>query len=58
MLGAEEDRSVITREVHATARDYGTTAEMFADMGHNMMLEPGWPVVAERIQSWLEGRGI
>jgi pimeloyl-ACP methyl ester carboxylesterase len=58
VLGAEEDRSVITREVHATARDYGTRAEMFAGMGHNMMLEPGWPRVAGRIQTWLDGRGI
>ncbi|EHB54882.1 hypothetical protein MycrhDRAFT_2076 [Mycolicibacterium rhodesiae JS60] len=44
--------------VHATARDYGTRAEIFSGMGHNMMLEPGWPLVAERIQAWLAGLGI
>jgi pimeloyl-ACP methyl ester carboxylesterase len=58
VLGAEEDRSVRPREVHATARDYGTTAEMFSGMGHNMMLEPGWRLVADRIRSWLAGQGI
>jgi alpha-beta hydrolase superfamily lysophospholipase len=38
----------------ATARAYQTEAEFFADMGHNMMLEPGWSAVAERIHTWLE----
>jgi hypothetical protein len=27
-------------------------------MGHNMMVEPGWAAVAERIHSWLGGRGL
>jgi pimeloyl-ACP methyl ester carboxylesterase len=58
VLGGEEDRSVRPREIHATARDYGTNAEIFAGMGHNMMLEPGWPVVAERIRSWLGSHDI
>ncbi|MBB3749031.1 pimeloyl-ACP methyl ester carboxylesterase [Mycolicibacterium sp. BK634] len=58
VLGAEHDRAVSVRAVHATARDYGTTAEIFTGMGHNMMLEPGWPLVAERIQTWLAGLGI
>ncbi|WP_179471409.1 alpha/beta hydrolase [Mycolicibacterium vinylchloridicum] len=58
VLGGAEDRAVSTRAVHATARDYGTQAEIFSGMGHNMMLEPGWPLVAERIQAWLAGLGI
>ena len=45
------------REVHATARAYRTEAELFP-MGHNMMLEPGWPAVAARIESWLGERGL
>jgi hypothetical protein len=28
------------------------------DMGHNMMVEPGWTAVAERIHNWLGGRGL
>ena len=46
------------RELHATARAYHARAEVFLDMGHNMMLEPGWQAVAERIDSWLSGQGL
>ncbi len=55
VLGAEYDGFVSTGEVRATARAYGTEPEFFA-MGHNMMLEPGWPAVAERIHAWLQTR--
>jgi hypothetical protein len=44
--------------VHATARAYRTEAEFFPNMGHNMMLEPGWAAVAERIHNWLCARGL
>jgi hypothetical protein len=27
-------------------------------MGHNMMLEPGWVEVAERIHAWLQTRDL
>ena len=37
---AGRDHSV--EEVHRTARAYGTQAEIFPGMGHNMMLEAGW----------------
>jgi hypothetical protein len=43
------DSSVTKQELHATARAYHTTAEFFPDMGHEMMLEPGWPAVAQRM---------
>jgi hypothetical protein len=45
-------------EVRATARAYRTEAEFFTGMGHNMMLEPGWAGVAERIQAWLQTRDL
>jgi len=46
-------------EARATARAYDTEAEIiFSDIGHNMMLEPGWQAVAERIVGWLTGRGL
>jgi hypothetical protein len=44
-------------DVRATARAYRTEPEFF-DMGHNMMLEPGWADVAERIHAWLETRNL
>lgn len=52
VLGAEQDGVV------ATANAYHTDAEFFPKMGHNMILEPGWDYVAERIANWLETRGI
>jgi pimeloyl-ACP methyl ester carboxylesterase len=58
VLGADEDTAHTRKEILATARAYGTEAEFFPDMGHNMMLEPGWPAVAERINSWLGTLGL
>jgi pimeloyl-ACP methyl ester carboxylesterase len=58
VLGAQCDRSVTPQEVRATARAYHTRAEIFPDMGHDMMLEPGWVAVAERIDTWLCTQGL
>jgi pimeloyl-ACP methyl ester carboxylesterase len=58
VLGADKDAAHTAREVRATARAYRTEAEFFPDMGHNMMLEPGWAGVAERIQVWLGTHGL
>jgi hypothetical protein len=58
VLGAEEDGAHTRNEILATARAYGTEAEFFPNMGHNMMLEPGWTAVAERIDTWLGTRGL
>jgi pimeloyl-ACP methyl ester carboxylesterase len=58
VLGAQDDGTLANDEVTATARIYGTQAEFFSGMGHNMMLEPGWQAVAERIDGWLTSRGL
>jgi pimeloyl-ACP methyl ester carboxylesterase len=58
VLGAEYDACFSQDEVRKTARAYGTEAVFFPDMGHNMMLEPGWQAVAEEIDGWLAGRGL
>jgi pimeloyl-ACP methyl ester carboxylesterase len=58
VLGADQDGAHTRKEILATARAYGTEAEFFPDMGHNMMLEPGWAAVAERIDGWLGPRGL
>jgi alpha-beta hydrolase superfamily lysophospholipase len=57
-MGAESDGVFTPKEVRATAHAYRTTGELFPEMGHDMMLEPGWGVVAERILNWLTGRGL
>lgn len=53
VLGAENDFFVSPTMVKATAQVYGTRAEIFPDMAHAMMLEPGWQGVADRILRWL-----
>ena len=58
VLGAELDGTFTTAEVRATATAYGTTAEIFPEMGHDMMVEPQWDAVAGRIHAWLETRSL
>lgn len=58
VLGAEDDGCFTVKEVRALARAYHTDAEIFSGMGHDMMLEPGWAAVAERIHSWLGTHGL
>ncbi len=58
VLGADEDGAHTRNEILATARAYRTEAEFFPNMGHDMMLEPGWAAVAERILSWLGEHGL
>jgi pimeloyl-ACP methyl ester carboxylesterase len=58
VLGAVKDGAFSRNEVIATAQAYHTDAEFFPAMGHNMMLELNWRAVAERILTWLCGRGL
>ena len=48
VLGASKDTVFSPAEVKATARAYNTTADIFNDMAHDMMLDPKWESVAER----------
>jgi pimeloyl-ACP methyl ester carboxylesterase len=54
VLGAEDDICFTQQEVRATAAAYNTQAEIFPKMSHDMMLDPGWVAVVERIHAWLE----
>ena len=54
VLGAEDDVCFTAQEVRATAAAYDTEAEIFPKMSHDMMLDPGWRAVAERIYAWVE----
>ena len=58
VLDGENDAALTKDEVRATASAYGTQAGFFPNMGHNMMIEPGWPDVAERIHTWLSTRDL
>jgi pimeloyl-ACP methyl ester carboxylesterase len=58
VLGAKDDRSRIDGDASALAEIYQTDVEIFPDMGHVIMLEPGWQAVAERIDNWVGGQGL
>ncbi len=58
VLGAENDHVFSVQEQQATAQAYGTKAEIFPDMAHDMMLESNWQQVADRILSWLQQQGL
>jgi len=58
VLGAQNDTVIFPFMVQATARKYGTTAEIFQDMAHDVMLEAGWEKVAKRILEWLNSNGL
>jgi len=58
VLGAAKDALFTPDEVQAAARAYGTQAEIFPDMAHEMMLEAGWRAVADRILDWLRAQKL
>lgn len=58
IIGAENDAVIKPRIVQLTAQRYGTTAEIFPDMAHDVMLETGWEKVTQRILEWLEEKGL
>jgi pimeloyl-ACP methyl ester carboxylesterase len=53
VLGAEQDSFYPYRDLQATARFYRTAPKLIPGIGHAMMLEPRWSMVAECILSWL-----
>jgi len=58
VLGGEFDQLIPASLVEMTARTYSVEAEIFPGMGHGLMLERDWQVVAARILSWLGERGL
>jgi len=58
VLGAANDAVFSVEDVRSTARAYGTNAEIFPNMAHEMMLEEGWQAVADRILGWLRAQNL
>lgn len=54
VLGAEFDHLMPVSTVQMTADRYGVEAEIFPGMGHGLMLERDWRLVADRLLQWLE----
>ena len=57
VLGASDDAIVSADDVRRSARAYGTRAELFDGMGHDMPLEPGWERVADRVDAFVRRIG-
>jgi pimeloyl-ACP methyl ester carboxylesterase len=53
VLGAERDGFFTVGETRRLAAAYRTQAEIYAGMGHNLMLDQGWQKVADRIDTWI-----
>lgn len=53
VIGAEHDGFFTAGEMRRTAAAYGTQAEIVPGIGHNLMLDQGWPQVADRIDTWV-----
>ena len=53
VLGGGADRSISRSEVTSTARFYGAETYSFPGQAHDLMLEPDWEEVAERIDSFI-----
>ena len=54
VLGAEFDHLMPVSTVEMTASRYAVEAEIFPGMGHGLMLERDWRLVAERLLAWLK----
>jgi pimeloyl-ACP methyl ester carboxylesterase len=58
VLGAGADAIFTEAEQRRTAAGWGARAEIFPGMAHDMMLDPNWRAVADRILAWLDERGL
>jgi len=54
VLGASEDQLIPASLVRQTGQTYGVDEVIFDGMGHAMMLEQDWELVAARLLAWLK----
>lgn len=57
VLGAGADALFTPRETEAVAAAHGADLEFVPGMAHDMMLEPGWEGVVDRIAAWAQAVG-
>jgi len=58
VLGGQLDQLIPASLVEMTARTYAVEAEIFPGLGHGLMLERDWRLVAEHVRDWLVGQGF
>ncbi|MGU3292895.1 alpha/beta fold hydrolase [Williamsia sp. M5A3_1d] len=56
MVSSVDDRVVPIRSTRATARRYGATTRDLEGIGHDMMLDAGWPQAWDVVERWLHMR--
>ncbi len=54
IIGAENDHALSVNSIKKTAAKYNTDCKIFNNMGHLMMLEPNYKVVANAIDKWIK----
>lgn len=54
IIGADKDNSLSVRELKKTAVMHNTDYKVFNNMGHLMMLEPNYQIVANEIDKWIK----
>ncbi|ACU73094.1 conserved hypothetical protein [Catenulispora acidiphila DSM 44928] len=63
LISGQEDRMVADAVTRATYKLYGdstavTDLKQFADRGHSLVFDSGWPAVADYVLAWLAANGI
>ena len=55
VIGGEKDHLMPESSARMTAHAYGVEAKIFAGMGHGLMLEKDWRLVADYVLDWVAG---
>jgi len=58
VIGAQDDAVISLKAIHDTARAYKTEPVVIPNTAHDVMLEPGWQVAADRTLGWLAEKGL
>lgn len=58
LIGGSSDQMVFDWQIRRTGEVFGIPPHFFPGMGHEMMLEPGWQLVADTIARWLRGLNL
>lgn len=53
VMGGQNDQVYAVSDIRRTAKAYNTESILVPEMGHELMLEPGWFTVANIITTWL-----
>jgi non-heme chloroperoxidase len=53
VMGGAQDVLIPPTQMRMTGWSYGVETQLFANLGHALMLEPGWEVAAQAISDWL-----